>query len=55
MADKAIDFNEEAARRIEAVYLTPDVVEQRCRTLRALNLRPGERVLDVLRTVQMCE
>jgi ubiquinone/menaquinone biosynthesis C-methylase UbiE len=47
MADKAIDFDEEAARRIEAVYLTPDVVEQRCRTLRALNLRLGERVLDV--------
>jgi ubiquinone/menaquinone biosynthesis C-methylase UbiE len=47
MADKAIEFNEDAARRIEAVYLTPDVVEQRCRTLRALNLRPGERVLDV--------
>jgi ubiquinone/menaquinone biosynthesis C-methylase UbiE len=42
-----IEFNEEAARHLEAVYLTPDVVEQRCQTLRALNLRPGERVLDI--------
>lgn len=44
---EGIEFNEDAARRLEAVYLTPDVVEQRLRTLRALNLRPGERVLDV--------
>jgi ubiquinone/menaquinone biosynthesis C-methylase UbiE len=43
----AIDFNEDAARRLEAVYLTPDVVEQRSRTLRALNIRPGEQVLDI--------
>lgn len=43
----AIEFNDEAARRLEAVYLTPDVVEQRCRTLRALNIRPDERVLDI--------
>lgn len=43
----AIEFNDDAARRLEAVYLTPDVVEQRSRTLRALNIRPGERVLDI--------
>jgi len=41
-----IAFDEQAARRIEAIYLTPDVVEQRCRTLRTLNARPGERALD---------
>lgn len=42
-----IEFDQEAARRLEAVYQTPDVVEQRIRTLRALNLQPGERVLDI--------
>src|SRR4029450_13662341 len=36
-----------AARKLEAAYLTPDVVEQRRATLQALALRPGERVLDV--------
>ena len=29
------------------MYQTPDVVEQRRRTLQALNLRLGERVLDI--------
>ncbi|NIR29421.1 MAG: class I SAM-dependent methyltransferase [Gammaproteobacteria bacterium] len=41
------DFDEEGARRIEAVYQTPDVVATRCEILKALNLRPGERVLDI--------
>ena len=40
-------FGGAAARKLEAAYLTPDVVEQRRATLRALGLRPGERVLDV--------
>ena len=40
-------FGDAAARKLEAAYLTPDVVEQRRATLRALALRPGERVLDV--------
>ena len=35
------------ARRVETVYLTPDVVAQRCETLSVLSLRPGERVLDI--------
>ena len=43
----AFDFYQDRAARLEAVYLTPDVVEQRCRTLRALNPRPAERVLDI--------
>jgi len=42
-----IEFDEERARAVEAVYLTADVVEQRRTILRALALRPGERVLDV--------
>jgi ubiquinone/menaquinone biosynthesis C-methylase UbiE len=40
-------FDAAAARKLEAAYLTPDVVEQRHATLRALGLHPGERVLDV--------
>ena len=46
MADQ-LEFDEEASRRLEAVYLTPDVVEQRRAVREALALRPGERVLDV--------
>jgi arsenite methyltransferase len=38
---------ESQARRVEALYLTPDVVRQREVTLERLALRPGERVLDV--------
>ncbi len=40
-------FDDHASRKLEAAYLTPDVVAQRRETLRALALRPGERVLDV--------
>lgn len=42
-----IDFDERASRRVEAAYLTPDVVEQRAAVLRALDLQTGESVLDV--------
>ncbi len=42
-----LDFDEENARRLVAVYTTPDVVDQR-RTIRAaLALQPGEQVLDI--------
>lgn len=40
-------FDEEMSRKIEAVYLTPDVVAQRREVLQALQLVPGERVLDI--------
>ena len=40
-------FEAEDARRLEAVYLTQDVVAQRREVLRLLALAPGERVLDV--------
>jgi SAM-dependent methyltransferase len=46
MADQ-LEFDERRSRAVEAVYATPDVVEQRRATLRALDLRPGERVLDI--------
>ncbi|MBP2370488.1 methyltransferase domain-containing protein [Pseudonocardia parietis] len=42
-----LDFDERAARHIQRVYATPDVVAQRLRVLELLDPRPGERVLDV--------
>ena len=42
-----LQFNEETSRNIEALYLTPDVVAQRCQVLKALQLRESERVLDI--------
>ena len=42
-----IEFDAEAARRIEAAYLTTDVVAQRIAVHQALALRAGERVLDI--------
>ncbi len=43
----ALKFDEEASRHLEAIYVTPDVIAQRKAVLRALELRPGERVLDI--------
>jgi arsenite methyltransferase len=43
----SLQFDEEASRRIEATYLTPDVAEQRRVVLEALDPRPGEQVLDI--------
>lgn len=40
-------FDEEAARRTEAIYSTPDVVGQRRWTRETLALRPAEKILDV--------
>ena len=40
-------FDEEATKRLLALYVTPDMVSQRGDFLRALDPRPGERVLDV--------
>jgi arsenite methyltransferase len=44
---RGLKFDEETSRSVEALYLTPDVVAQRCQVLKALQLREGERVLDV--------
>lgn len=40
-------FDEAGARRIEAVYLTPDVVAQRQQVLQRIAPQPNERVLDI--------
>jgi arsenite methyltransferase len=42
-----LQFDEEASRRAEALYATPDFVEQRRATRTALALRHGENVLDI--------
>jgi arsenite methyltransferase len=42
-----LQFDEEGARRLEAVYTTPDVVGQRREVLRLLALRAGEQVVDI--------
>ena len=42
-----IEFDARAAKAVEAMYLTPDVVGQRVSVLHALALLPGERVLDI--------
>jgi ubiquinone/menaquinone biosynthesis C-methylase UbiE len=40
-------YDEEATKKLLAMYVTPDVIEQRRQFLRALNPRKGENVLDV--------
>ena len=40
-------FDEELSRKIEAVYITPEVVAQRKQVLQALALATGEHVLDI--------
>jgi arsenite methyltransferase len=40
-------FDDETSRRVEAVYLTPDVVAQRRQVLEALKPAAGEHVLDI--------
>ena len=42
-----LTFTEDAARQLEKVYLTTDVVAQRAETLKLLALSGGERVLDI--------
>ena len=42
-----LQFNEQAARQLERLYLTSDVVAQRTETVKLLAPRGGERVLDV--------
>jgi arsenite methyltransferase len=42
-----LQFDAETARRIEATYITPDVVAQRREVRRLLAPRPGERIVDI--------
>jgi ubiquinone/menaquinone biosynthesis C-methylase UbiE len=40
-------FDEKTSRKVESLYATPEVVEQRRQVLKALNLAAGEHVLDI--------
>ncbi len=42
-----VDYDEELAAETERVYLMPEIVRQRAKTIEALNLRAGEQVLDI--------
>lgn len=42
-----IIYDADWSRRVEAIYVTADVVAQRCAALRLLDLRLGERVVDI--------
>src|SRR5215204_5850186 len=42
-----LQFDNEAARKLETIYSSPDVVAQRSATLERLRLRPGDKVIDV--------
>jgi arsenite methyltransferase len=42
-----LEFTKEAAKQLEKVYLTRDVIAQRLETLRHLNLTSGESILDI--------
>ncbi len=44
---EGLAFDERAARALERIYQTPDVVAQRSRLLAAMGLAAGARVLDV--------
>lgn len=40
-------FDEATSRQLEAVYLTPDVIEQREKIMALFSVRPGEKALDI--------
>ncbi|MEQ8747826.1 methyltransferase domain-containing protein [Pyruvatibacter sp.] len=42
-----IEFDDRAAKAVEAMYLTPDVVMQRSHVMAAMGLRPGMHALDI--------
>jgi ubiquinone/menaquinone biosynthesis C-methylase UbiE len=42
-----LQFDDASSRRIETIYSTPDVVDQRRAVREALAIEPGERVLDI--------
>ena len=47
MATEAVKFDARAVARLEKIYASPGIVEQRARTRAALGARPGERGLDI--------
>lgn len=42
-----LSFDNDAAKRIERAYLTPDIVAQRAEVLSVLGVKPGESALDI--------
>jgi arsenite methyltransferase len=44
---KGLQFDEAGARHVEALYRTPDIVEQRRLLLDTLRPQPGDKVLDI--------
>ncbi len=42
-----LQFDDDAARHIQRVYSTPDVVQQRAEVLELVAAQPGDRVLDI--------
>ena len=42
-----LEFDDEGSRLVEAINTVPDTIERRRAIMRALNLKTGERVLDV--------
>jgi hypothetical protein len=43
-----LQFDEETSRKVESLYLTPDVIAQRGQVLKALALRKGERWIGLI-------
>lgn len=46
-AEAEAQFDDAGARKVEAVYQTPDVIAQRAKVLEALAMKSGERVVDL--------
>ncbi|MFO1121217.1 MAG: methyltransferase domain-containing protein [Hyphomicrobiales bacterium] len=42
-----LKYDEAATEQLEAIYRGPDIVGQRAQTLRLLDLKPGESVIDI--------
>lgn len=45
--DRKINFGASQAKSVEQIYMTPDVVAQRARTLGTLAVKRGEKILDI--------
>jgi hypothetical protein len=48
-------FSSDVAEKLIAAYRTPDLERQRDETLRRLDLKPGERLSDLLETEERSE
>ncbi|MDQ9171642.1 methyltransferase domain-containing protein [Oxalobacteraceae bacterium R-40] len=47
MTNATLRFNDKAAEQLLAVYVTPDMAEQRQQVIGLLQLKPGEKALDI--------